>query len=530
MKVVTAEEMRTLDRQATSDFGIPSVLLMENAARGVVDKVETIIGPVAGRHVVIVAGSGNNGGDGLAAARHLRMRGASVSVYLLGAPERVGGDAKTSLAIWQKSGGTLHPAGTFDWPHLEEALSQADLILDALFGTGLSRPVDGDAAEAIERINAVRRCPDVPKGRPEAANATKKRGRIVSIDIPSGISSDTGEAWGRAIRADDTIALALPKRGHFVDAGLEHAGRLEVVDIGIPPQLVERLGLQTALIVPRLHAALFAPRPHGAHKGTMGHLLVVAGSDEKSGAAAMTCSAALRTGCGLVTCAWPASVTRSLPVEVMTLPLPATRGALSAAAWAPLQAAMVGKHAIAIGPGLAVEDETQALVRRLIAEVSIPMVVDADGLNALASDLSILKRRHGPLILTPHPGEMARLLGTSSEAVQKRRFDVASDFAKEWNVIVVLKGAHTLVAAPDGSIAINTTGNPGMATAGTGDVLTGVISSLLAQDLAPWDAARLGVYLHGLSGDLAARACGEVGLIASDLIERLPEAITDRHL
>jgi NAD(P)H-hydrate epimerase len=511
MKVATAEEMRQLDQQATSDFGIPSILLMENAARGLVDKIETILWPVAGRRVVIVAGGGNNGGDGLAAARHLRMRGASVSVYLLSPLERVGGDAKTSLTIWQKSGGTLHPAGSFDWHHLEAELAHADLILDALFGTGLARPVEGEAAEAIERINLSR--------------AAKKRGRIVSIDIPSGISSDTGEVWGVAVRADDTITLALPKRGHFIGAGLEHRGRLEVVDIGLPPQLVEPFGFQTALITPGEISTLLPSRPRGAHKGTTGHLLVVAGSDEKSGAAAMTCSAALRTGCGLVTCAWPRSVTRTLPVEVMTLPLPATGGTLSAAAWTPLQTAISGKRAIAIGPGLSVEDDTQALVRRLIAEVSIPMVVDADGLNALASDLSALKGRQGPLILTPHPGEMARLLGTSSEEVQKQRFAAASDFAREWNVIVVLKGPHTLVAAPDGAIAINPTGNPGMATAGAGDILTGVIASLLAQGLSPWDAARLGVYLHGLSGDLAARTHGEVGLIASDLIERLPEAL-----
>lgn len=509
MKIVTAEEMKKLDRKATTDYAIPSLLLMENAARGLVDQIEKTIGPVAGKRVVVLAGRGNNGGDGIAAARHLRMRGASVTVYLLSPIEKVGGDAKTSLDIWMQTGGALQVVGSFRWNHLTQEMAESDLIIDALLGTGLSHPVEGDYAKAISLINR--------SGRP-----------VVAVDIPSGISADTGEVLGVAVKADDTFTMALPKWGHFLQEGLEHRGRLGVVDIGFPPALIEAAKIPVDLIIPEEPAGFPPPRPRGAHKGTAGHLLVIAGSLGKKGAARMTSLAALRCGAGLVTVALPKSIDPATAglMEAMTLPLPETsEGTLSLAAEKMLLQAVQGKDAVAIGPGLSQNEETQRLIRTLIAEVSLPLVVDADGLNALAGDLTVLKRRKVPVILTPHPGEMSRLIGKRTDLIQRERFTVAAHFAEQWGAIVVLKGAHTVVATPDGFVRVNNTGNPGMATAGTGDALTGMIAAWLAQGIDPVDAATWGVALHGAAGDLAAASRGEISLITSDLIEKIPEAI-----
>ena len=509
MKIVTAEEMKKLDRKATTDYAIPSLLLMENAARGLVDQVEKTIGPACGKQVVILAGRGNNGGDGLAAARHFRMRGAQVTVYLFSPIEKVGGDARISLDIWMQTGGALHVVGSFRWNHLTQALAGSDLILDALLGTGLSHPVEGDYAKAITLINRA--------GRP-----------VVAVDIPSGISADTGEALGVAVRADETLTMALPKWGHFLQEGLEHRGRLGVVDIGFPPALIEAAKIPVDLITPEGLVGFPPLRPRGAHKGTAGHLLVIAGAFGKKGAAMMTSLAALRCGAGLVTAALPKSIDLATAglMEMMTLPLPETsEGTLSLAAEKMLLQALQGKDAVALGPGLSQNEETQRLIRTLIAEVSLPMVIDADGLNALAGDLSALKKRKGPVILTPHPGEMGRLTGKRADLIQRERFTLAADFAERWGAIVVLKGAHTIVATPDRNIRVNHTGNPGMATAGTGDALTGMIAAWLAQGIDPVDAATWGVALHGHAGDLAAAVRGEISLITSDLIEKIPEAI-----
>jgi len=509
MKIVTAEEMKKLDRKATTDYAIPSLLLMENAARGLVDQIEKRLGCAAGKRVVILAGRGNNGGDGIAAARHLRMRGARVIVYLLSPIEKVAGDAKSSLDIWMQTGGVLHVVGSFRWNHLTQELSESDWVIDALLGTGLSHPVEGDYAKAITLINRAGRT-------------------VVSVDIPSGISADTGELLGFAVKADYTFTMALPKWGHFLQEGLEHRGELAVIDIGFPPALIEAAKISVALITPEEMAGFPPPRPRGAHKGTAGHLLVIAGSFGKKGAALMTALAALRCGTGLVTIALPKSIDLATAdlMEVMTLPLPETsEGTLSLAAEKMLLQATQGKDAVAIGPGLSQNEETQRLIQTLIAEVSLPMVVDADGLNALAGDLSALKRRKGPLIMTPHPGEMSRLIGKRTDLIQRERFTVAAEFAEKWGAVMVLKGAHTVVASPDGFVRVNQTGNPGMATAGTGDALTGMIAAWLAQGAAPVDAATWGVALHGTAGDLAAAEVGEISLITSDLIEKIPEAI-----
>ncbi|MBI3803193.1 MAG: NAD(P)H-hydrate dehydratase [Nitrospirae bacterium] len=515
MKIVTAEEMKQLDRKATTDYAIPSLLLMENAARGLVDEIERTIAPVRGKRVLILAGRGNNGGDGIAAARHFRMRGGAATVYLLSPIEKVTGDARISLDIWMQSGGALQVIGSFRWNHLVRELAESDLIIDALLGTGLSHPVEGDFAKAITLMNQSEGLH--PAVRP-----------IVAIDIPSGISADTGEILGTAVKADFTFTMALPKRGHYLQEGLEYRGKLGIVDIGFPPALIEAAKIPIDLITPAQLIGFPPPRPRGAHKGTAGHLLIIAGSLGKKGAALLSSRAALRCGAGLVTVALPKSIDPATAglLEAMTFPLPETEeGTISLASEKRLADAIEGKEGVAIGPGLSQNEETQRLIRTVVAETAQPIVVDADGLNALAGDLSVLKRRKTPAILTPHPGEMGRLTGKSAAEIQKERFTVAAAFAEQWNAIVVLKGAHTLIAAPDGSVRVNNTGNPGMATAGMGDALTGMIGAWLAQGVAPLDAATWGVALHGHAGDLAAAARGEIGLITSDLIEKIPEAI-----
>jgi NAD(P)H-hydrate epimerase len=503
--------MQSLDRRATSDFKIPSLLLMERAARGLADRIETARVSVRDKRILILAGCGNNGGDGLAAARHLEMRGAKVTVYLLSVPEQVRGDTRIFLDIWTQDGGELHAmhnAGPAKWRGLREALGRCDLIVDALLGTGLTRPVTGDYARAITLIREAR----------------QSERWVISVDIPSGISADTGEAMGTAVVADETVAMALPKRGHFTGAGLEHCGALSVVDLGFPPALIAQAGIPVDLMTRTDFEDLLPPRSKGAHKGNFGHLLVIAGSAGKGGAAQMAALAALRSGAGLVTCAMPQSLSGRFPMEIMTLPLPETEaGALSPLSEKEIFQAVEGKQALAVGPGLSLHP--QQLVRNIIAQTTMPMVIDADAIHAVAKDPSVLKRK-GPVILTPHPKEMGSLLGRETASVQKDRFAAASDFAQKWGVYVVLKGAHTLIAAPDGRIRINSTGNPGMATAGTGDLLTGMMGAFLAQGIPPLEAASGAVYLHGLAGDMAKQARGEVGLIASDLLENIPAVMT----
>lgn len=510
MKIVTASEMKSLDHRASSEYKIPSLLLMENAARGLVDEIEKTLFPVKGKRVCIISGRGNNGGDGLAAARHLRMRGASVCVFLFSEAGRISGDAKISLDIWRVTEGELYEIDHFTDELLTRHLEASDLLIDAFLGTGLSKPLSGDVARWIDLVNA-------------ASKPT------VAVDIPSGISADFGHVLGVAIKADLTVTIALPKRGHYMQDGLTHCGSLSVVDIGFPDVLLDQANLKVSLITPDDVIGMLPSRKKGAHKGTMGHLLVIAGSLGKQGAPQMTALAALRSGAGLVTLALPQSIEKGVSLqtmELMTLPLPESgSGSIALSGEKEVINAIEGKRVVAIGPGLSQDPETQELIKHLITKVSVPLVIDADGINALATDLSILKQKKGPVILTPHPGEMGRLMGLSAEAVQKDRFNIAAQFAKEWGVILVLKGPHSIISLPEGLLWVNNTGNPGMATSGIGDALTGMIAACIAQGLSPEQSAILGVYLHGLAGDLAAAQKGEAGLITSDLIHHIPHAL-----
>jgi hydroxyethylthiazole kinase-like uncharacterized protein yjeF len=512
MELVTAAEMRELDRAAIEGRKIPSLRLMENAGEAVVRAMERLFGPLRGKTVAVVVGKGQNGGDGLVVARLLRQHGCKAKLALLAPPSSLKGDAATNLRRFQRGGHRCRTVGGA--PDFEAALTsifqRSDLLVDAIFGTGLNAPVKGLAASAIRLMNE--------SGRP-----------IIAIDLPSGLDGDTGAILGTAITAALTVTLARPKRGLYLGAGPNHVGMIRVADIGIPDNLIAAAKIPLTLLEATDVRPLLPQRPRMAHKGTFGHAGIIAGSAGKTGAAAMAALAALRIGTGLVTVAAPQSVSDVLEaklLEAMTVAVPETEArTLSKQALAPLLAFAADKTALAIGPGIGTHPETQALVHNLLVEAKRPMVLDADGLNAVAGHADMLSRASGPLILTPHPGEMARLLGTTSADVQIDRLGAASRLARERNVCVVLKGTGTVIAAPDGRQAVNSTGNPGMATAGTGDVLTGIIVGLLAQGLPAWEAACAGVYLHGLAGDLAAAEQGEAGLIAGDVIRAIPRAM-----
>lgn len=513
MKVATAKEMQGLDRKAMEEHGIPGLTLMENAGTRVVEEISAAFGPPQNKAVTVVAGKGNNGGDGLVVARLLHKKGAVVRVFLTSPPDEVRGDAHSNLERYQATGGAFAVLSESSLESFRSTLVESDLIVDAIFGTGLSSPITGETAKAVDAINQI----------------SARRIPVIAIDISSGINADTGQVMGVAIYATLTVTFGLLKRGHFLFPGAEHTGKLKVVDIGIPPPLIHQADIPAHLLTPHDLAPHLLLRPADVHKGSFGHLVVVAGSVGKSGAAVLTSLAALRTGAGLVTLATPQSVEASLgsnPPELMTLPLAETGDkTLAGDALGPLLKFVSDKTVVAIGPGLSTHPETSGLVRELLMRVTQPVVMDADGLNALAGHLDLLHQIQVPMILTPHPGEMGRLTGLSTQAVQQDRLGVAQAFSQRYKVIVVLKGAHTIIATPEGDLFINPTGNPGMATAGTGDVLTGMIAGLIAQRYEVRLAAQLGVYLHGLAGDLAAQAIGTVGLLASDMIARIPQAI-----
>jgi len=517
IRLATAAEMRQADRRASEAFGVPSLVLMENAGRGVADAIERRFGPVRGRRVAIVCGKGNNGGDGFVVARHLAARGAAVDVWLIGGTGEVRGEAATNLAVLVKSALPLTVvSGASGSPGLEglgEALGRAELVVDALLGTGVTGAASGLVAGAIAAINEAGR----QAGRP-----------VCALDLPSGLSADQGGLLGPAVRATLTVTLGLPKRGLYLHPGADHVGRVELADLGVPRAWLE-VGIPVALLEAEDVRAVLPARPADAHKGSYGHLLVVAGSLGKTGAAVLACRGALRSGTGLVTCALPATqqpvVAAGVP-EAMTEPLP-EGGAqtLSAKALDRLLELASRVDAVTLGPGVGLEPETQATVRDLIQTIERPMVVDADALTALVGHLTRLRDARGPRLLTPHPGEAARLLGRTVPEIQGDRIESARRLAGETGTFVALKGAGTVVASPGGEVTLNPTGNPGMATGGTGDVLAGVAGGLAAQGLGPEAALRSAVYLHGLAGDLAARERGEAGLIAGDVADALPAAL-----
>ncbi len=509
MLLVTASEMRELDRQAIQDLGIPSLVLMENAGRTTYQILRREFPALQGE-VAVLAGRGNNGGDGFVVARYLANGGIPVVVFLLGPREQVRGDARINLDILAHLGVAVEEVlSDTDLNSAIHRLAKAGLIVDALLGTGLNSPVAGLLAALIEHLKHL-------------------RAPVLAVDIPTGLSADTGEVLGAALKAKVTVTFGWPKLGQLVPPGRDYVGRLWQVDISIPPRLAQTVPLELAEASGL--RSLLPPRPFGSNKGTFGHLLVLAGSEGKTGAATLSSEAALRAGAGLVTLGIPASLNDIMEMkltEAMTVPLPEAVGtrALGKTALAPIKDFLGEKFTLAIGPGLGTHPETRELVCRLVHDLPHPMVIDADGVNNLAADSTCLEGAAGPRILTPHPGEMARLLGLSGTAVQARRLDIARETAAKFGITLVLKGAQTLVAASDGRVSLNPTGNPALASGGTGDVLTGLIGGFLAQGLTSWDAARLGVYLHGLAADYFVTRHGARGLIAGDLLRIFPDVL-----
>lgn len=508
MKAVSANVMQQLDRQTIEDYGIAGLELMERAGAQVAEIIKSRFGSAGGGSALILAGTGNNGGDGFVVARLLAEAGWQVTLLLFAESAALRGDAKTNYNRIPSSVTQSH----FQKLTHDEArnlLFASTVILDALFGTGLTKALSGIYADAVRLINSC--------GRP-----------VVAVDIPSGVDATSGKIPGEAVRADITVTFATAKIGHFTYPGVEHVGELLVTDIGIPAELLDKAPF-VEIIDETYAARLLQPRRKTAYKGSCGHCLVIAGSCGKSGAAVMASSSAIRSGAGLVTLAVPASIHAVVEVkttEVMTVPLPGTPcGSLSAASLDKVAAQLAGKDVVAVGPGLGVHAETVAVVRAIIRTAKVPLVLDADALNALAGDLDALRNSSSPaMLLTPHPGEMARLCLTTTANIESDRIEAARSFAAANNSYLLLKGARTVIAAPDGRLAINSSGNPGMASGGMGDVLTGVIASLLGQGYEPFAACCLGAFCHGLAGDMAAAEKGEMGLIASDVQEMLPYA------
>jgi len=511
MKVLTSAQMKEIDRLTIEEVGIPGPVLMENAGLQIFRSLKEIFPQLEKERVVVVAGKGNNGGDGLVVARHLLNTCAPPLVLLLSRVEDLQGDAALNARIGRHLGLDIKEVPTLEeWKRNRMSLLHATLVIDAVFGTGLAKPAEGLYAAAIEDMN-------------------KCRGFKVAVDIPSGLSSDTFIVNGPAVKADLTVALAAPKVAHVFPPAENFVGVLRVADISVPRPLFQNPDLKLDLVEKADVRPFFKKREKDTHKGTYGHLLCVGGSWGKTGAVAMAGKAALKMGAGLVTVATPESclplVARSM-LELMTEPLAETgEKTISVKAAARLLELLKGKDGLLLGPGLSTNSSTAEFVREILPRVKVPIIIDADGLNIMTENLSILKSLKTDVVLTPHPGEFARLLGVSVQEVLDKRLELAPAFAREHRVILVLKGYRTLTVAPDGRTFINPTGNPGMATGGSGDVLSGMIASLLVQEKDALGAVRAAVYLHGLAGDLAADKLSEKSLSSGDLIRYFPAAI-----
>lgn len=515
LPVLTSAEMREADRRTIQEVGLPGAVLMENAGAAVAVVIASRFPGV--RRPVILCGKGNNGGDGFVVARHLLAL--EPTAYLFAARSEVRGDALVHMGAFERSGGHLVevPDATA-WDEVRSQVLAARLLVDALLGTGLRQEPTGLLGRVIREVQA-----------------SRGGGRsVVAVDIPSGVSSDMGEAAWESLTADLTVTFAARKYGHVLAPACDGVGEVLVADIGIPRTVIDAAGPKLWLLERPDAAQAFLRRDPGSHKGSFGRVLVIAGSVGKTGAAILAASGALRMGAGLVTVATPAP---ALPlvaqgrVELMTESLPVgSDGRLSSEAAARACSLAKACDAVVLGPGLGQDSAAREFVREFVARCPGPLVIDADGLNALAAGPRVaaaleLLRRDRPTIVTPHPGEMARLEGTTVPEVQRRRLETARALAMASGAHVVLKGHQTIVADASGRAAVNPTGNPGMASGGTGDVLAGMVGALLGRGLPAWVAATSAVYVHGLAGDLAATRLGQEALLAGDLLDALPEAL-----
>lgn len=507
MELCSAAEMMDIDRQAIQERGLPGVVLMENAGRACCDHFVRRFAGLFPGPVLVLAGKGNNGGDGYVIARVLSESGWQVQTLVLGEADKIAGDAGIMLNCLQRL--ELPLRFVQDSAELAAACAeaQAAIIVDALLGTGLNSTVRGLPAAGIKLIN-------------------ESPAAVFAVDIPSGVDASNGRICGSAVRAELTVTFDRAKIGHASQPGAACVGALEVADIGIPQRGRRSLSTACRLIDEADATALLPERSAWGHKGRFGHLLVVAGSRGKTGAATLAGEAAVRSACGLVTVATPSAVHDILEMkltEAMSFPL-AGGEQLSLVALASIESLWAACQALVFGPGLGISDELRELLRGLLKRAEKPLLVDADGLSLLAGQLDSLRQCSAPLVLTPHPGEMARLTGLTVAEIEADRYQVARDFAAEHAVVLLLKGARTIVAAADGRVNFNVRGNDGLASGGSGDVLSGLIGGLLAQGLAPFEAASLGVWLHGRSAELVAAEKGVAGMAASDLLPRIPLA------
>lgn len=515
MRILSADEMRTVDRLTTEQYSVPSLTMMENAGASIASFCAAQYAPLASRQILIICGKGNNGGDGLVAARHIVQRGGFPHVVLLAAYEQLQGDARSNLDALIQCGQRPHSVTSYsEWEEFASNVPCPEVVVDAILGTGLNKPAEGFPAQVIDDV--VRRF---------------SKSSILAVDLPSGLNADSHEVIGPTIRATDTLTMTAPKICLAFPPAAEWAGTVTIAPIGSPDSLLEQISKQNCFwLTPEDCAFVVRPRPLNAHKGLYGHALIVSGSVGRTGAATLAARAALRAGAGLVTVATPASaqpiVAQSMP-ELMTVPLPETDVGtfeVSAFDYQLMDRTVQDKTILALGPGISTHPATKEFTRRVVARYRLPMVIDADGLNAFVDHVHEIDGRGRVLVLTPHPGEFARLLHSSSQVVQAARKGFAREFAIRHQIILVLKGFRTLIATPDGAIYVSPTGNPGMAKGGTGDALTGLIAGLLAQfrDCPPATVVAAAVFLHGRAGDDACEKWGEHSLLASDLIECLP--------
>ncbi|OIN97817.1 bifunctional ADP-dependent NAD(P)H-hydrate dehydratase/NAD(P)H-hydrate epimerase [Candidatus Desantisbacteria bacterium CG_4_10_14_0_8_um_filter_48_22] len=506
MRVVTAKEMAGIE-EAAEKHGVSRAQMMENAGRNAALEAIKLLPGFKRKKICVLCGKGNNGGDGFVAARHLGERGTSPEVFIFNDVKDLSPLAKKNLGLLRKSGGNVHSVKATGG--LARDLRDCGAVIDALFGTGFRGEIKGIEAEAISLLNST--------------DSLK-----ISIDVPSGLNADNGEVNGACVAADHTFTLGLPKKGLMLFPGAEYAGKIKVLDIGIPRGLVGTSWLN--MITREDAASVLEPRKQDTHKGTYGRVFIISGSAGMTGATTLACLGALRSGAGLVTAGVPASLNNILEIkltEAMTKPLPETENrSLGEEAFGEILRFSEETDAVAVGPGLSRAGKTCRLAVEIIEGIGKPMVIDADAIFALKGNAEILKKRKASTtIITPHPGEMAFLTGKTIGEIQSRRIEAAKDFSAEYGVVTVLKGARTVIACPEGNVWINLTGNPGMATGGSGDVLAGIMAALLGQKISALGSAKTSVYIHGLAGDLAAEEKGEIGVIASDIAEKVPYAI-----
>lgn len=511
LPVVTAKQMQAIDRQAIDGFGIPGITLMENAGMGVVRELQKQFPDLSNKKVFIFCGKGNNGGDGFVIARHLFNLGSEVRVLLAGKFSELKGDSETNSNSARNIGVQLDELDLDNLDRHDHKLRHCDIIIDALFGTGLNKPAAGFMEKVIDKINQF--------------ESFEKY--VVSVDINSGVDSDSGQLMGPHVRSNLTLALACLKQSHLLHPSAGVMQKVRLIDIGITEKAVEGQSIRLHQSGEEDIKSYFPKRDPNTHKGSYGHVLVLAGSRGKEGAAGLTALAVLRAGAGLCTLALPDSSQKaSLPMEVMTVPLPETAdGTISLNAKATILDLLKDKSVVAIGPGISTNPETVALLGELLPQVRCPLVLDADALNALSLHKDWLKTLQPETVLTPHPKEMSSLTGVSTDEIQRNRVHTASKFASDHSLTLVLKGSPSLIGLPDGAVVINPTGNAGMATGGSGDVLTGIIAGLMAKGLSSSQASIAGTYIHGQAGDHFAENESQTTLIAGDLLRCLPETL-----